>query len=201
MAAVRRVVEPALLAAFHDSLQKRGTNVAELTPAQLTVELAQILDSWHIVEDAGDNRSKSGLLELLQETIGGHDAESWCMSTQQSITGVAEALLQKRSNLPASEGCVDVLNIARRTGVEVFSEHGEIQPGDIAIWQHLGSDRGHTGRVVRVKPDGSFTCLEGNTSGGGTGVDREGGGCYMKERDRKAHGNMVLVGFIRETFG
>ena len=197
---VRRVVEPKLLAAVYDSLQRRGTELSELTPEALLVELCQILDSWHIVEDAGNNASTSGLVELLQETIGGHDGEAYCMSTQQSITGLAEALLQKRSNLPASEACVDTFKQAERAKVCVLpAMHAGILPGDIAIWQHLSTEKGHTGRVVAVQPDGGFTSFEGNTSGG-AGINRDGAGCYMKQRDRKTKGEMFLLGFIREAF-
>lgn len=200
MGIIRRVVEPKLQAAVHAEIQKRQIDVAHRTPAELVVAVCSILDSFHIVEDAGNNRSKSGMVELLQETIGGHDAESYCMSTQQSVTGLVESFTNKRSNLPASEGCLDTANQAKKQGVKTLPWNApDILPGDIAIWQHGTGGNGHTGRVVKVGEKGKFTCFEGNT-GPGSNVNRNGDGCYMKERDRSPHGDMHLVGFIRESF-
>lgn len=202
MGTVRRVVQPALLAAVHDELAKRGTSVELFGPAALTVLISQIFDSWHIVGDkAGGNASTSGRVELLQETIGGHDNESWCMSTQQTITGIVEALSQKASNLPASESCVGVWTSAKAAGVEQLpADSLGVQPGDVAVWQHLGTALGHTGRVVAVKDDGGFTSFEGNTSTNVPTVDRTGGHAVMKQRTRATMGTMYLLGFIREAF-
>lgn len=185
---------------MHRSLQVRDVNYSLLPPEQLLVEVCRVLDHWHIVEDAGNNRSKNGEVEWLQETIYGSDGEAYCMSTVQSETGLVEAILQKTSNLPASEGCTDTYRQAEKRGLTIFSGASPlILPGDIAIWKQFSSDYGHTGRVISVKPDGHFTCFEGNTSGA-RGVEREGGGCFMKERNRQPSGKLYLVGFIRETF-
>lgn len=202
MGTVRRVIQPVLLAAIHDELTKRGTSLELFGPAALTVLMAQILDSWHIVGDqANGNASTNGKVELLQETIGGHDNESWCMSTQQTITGLVEALAQKQSNLPASESCVGVWNSAKAAGVALLPPDSlGVQPGDVAVWQHLGSSMGHTGRVVAVRADGGFTSFEGNTSTNVPTVDRTGGHAVMKQRTRATMGTMFLLGFIREAF-
>jgi hypothetical protein len=185
---------------MHSALLTRNVNYTTLTPPQLLVEICHVLDSWHIVEDAGNNRSKSGLVELLQETIGIAAGEAYCMATVQSETGLVEALLQKTSNLPASEGCMDVWKQSEgRALLLLGGMSAAIQPGDIAVWKQLESDKGHTGRVVKTFPDGRFLSFEGNTSGG-PGVDRDGAGCFMRERNRAPSGKLYLVGFIREQF-
>ena len=185
---------------MHDSLLRRNVNYSELSPQALLVEVCRVLDAWHIVEDAGNNRSKNGAVEWLQETIYGADGEAYCMSTVQSETALVEHFLQKTSNLPASEGCVDTWRQAQKRNLVLLSAMSQqVQPGDIAVWKQFESDSGHTGRVIVARADGTFQCFEGNTSGA-KGVEREGGGAFMKERDRQPSGKLYLLGFIRETF-
>lgn len=201
MGVIRRQINPVLIAAVHDEMLKRSVIYATVTAAQLCVVVANIFDSWHIVGDrVGGNASSSGLVEMLQDTIGGHSAEAWCMSTQQTITGVVESLLQQSSNLPASEGCLDVWRQAQARLTVLGAMSLAIQPGDVAIWRHLGADQGHTGRVVSVGLDGAFRSFEGNTSAPPGAIDRAGGGCFMKDRTRATMGTMYLLGFLREAF-
>ena len=73
-------------------------------------------------------------------------------------------------------------DFARSGKAEIF-RYGEkpLQPGDIITYTYS-----HTGIVETVNSDGSFTTIEGNTSG--RDMDREGQGVFRKNR---RNGNSV----------
>lgn len=195
---ILRCVNPILFDRVKASLKERAIDPEHRTPQELVVACCSILNALHMVEDAGDNRSTAGDIELLQDTIGGHHGESYCMATQQTITAIVEALTGKISNLYPSESCTDVYDHARQMGVMLLPVAStEIEPGDIAIWRARNlSWKGHTGRVIAKIPDTmSFQTFEGNV---GLGDKLE--GVKYKERNRGGWSDMYLAGFIREKF-
>jgi cell wall-associated NlpC family hydrolase len=58
-------------------------------------------------------------------------------------------------------------------------------PGDFVFFDWYGTGIDHIGIVVEAHPDGSYTTVEGNTSSGDSGSQRNGGGVY--KRLRKSH--------------
>lgn len=62
----------------------------------------------------------------------------------------------------------------------------EFRPGYVACRINSGgwTGPGHTGIVEAVHADGSVTCIEGNTSPGSTGSQRDGGGVWRRRRPK-----------------
>ncbi|MBC15321.1 MAG: hypothetical protein CMM85_20430 [Rhodothermaceae bacterium] len=89
-----------------------------------------------------------------------------------------------------------------------------VLPGDLVVWGYPRSTSGHIGAAVRddhltdptgrpyERPDGScFETIEGNTSAGANGSQRDGGGVYRRVRCGATLGGMRLLGFARPTYG
>ena len=88
-----------------------------------------------------------------------------------------------------------------------------VLPGDLVVWGYPRSSSGHIGVAVRddrladpagrpyERPDGScFETIEGNTSAGASGSQRDGGGVYRRVRCGPTLGGMRLLGFARPTY-
>jgi hypothetical protein len=89
--------------------------------------------------------------------------------------------------------------ISTATGAAIFQAQGRWyptgQPGDLVFfaWNNDGHID-HVGIVVEAHPDGTYTTVEGNTSAGAAGSQRNGG--MVAKRTRKAS----IVGFGRPLF-
>ena len=150
-----------------------------------------------IREEGGNNEGP--LVELIQETIGGHSKEAWCMAFVQTCLAYAELKTGITSPVYVSEGCAQVWSgTDKKQRVKLIPAAGAI-----VIWgkydkkgKYLG---GHTGIVDHV--DGQyFYPFEGNTTSGITGkeeVVRDGGGVYYTKRRFAGQGNMKVRGFIK----
>lgn len=152
------------------------------------------------VESCVGIREKTGnndgpMVELIQETIGGHSQEAWCMAFMQTCVAYAEFKTGIMSKLPASEHCLTVwANVPEEMKVQRFPKRGAI-----AIWQHGNTSNGHTGMFVE-KFTGGFVAIEGNTTSGtdpNGAIVREGGGTYRTKRSMKGNGDMKLKGFVK----
>lgn len=145
-------------------------------------------------------REKSGnndgpMVELMQETIGGHSNEAWCMSAQQTGIAYAEFKTGIISPIYASEHCLTVWkNTPEEQRVKRFP-----LAGAIIIWQHGVSSSGHAGCLESTDGDIMFS-YEGNTTQGldeNGDVEREGGGFYYCKRGFAGNGEMKVVGFLK----
>lgn len=197
-AVVGRSVNPKLVEIVRSDLAARGVDPAKIGPRHLKYQIALVLNDWHQTEDKGNNQSKSGRIELIQDTIGGVSAEAYCMSTQQSLVGLTEVIGGYISNLPASEGCSETFRQCKEKGVKILKpDSNEIQPTDIALWELIPgqSKNGHTGMVKEVRANKKFGTIEGNTTmkTGKQGI----GEC---DRDRANYSGKKLSGFIREDY-
>jgi hypothetical protein len=146
-----------------------------------------------VTEQTGNNDGP--YVEMFQRWTDGVAAhEPWCMAFAQFCVGNAAQQFGLISPLPASEHVLTVWN---------NSQHLVVFPpyvGCLALWQHPGTTNGHTGIVTGVdEQNGVFNTVEGNTSGG-TGLNREGDGCYEKVRSMSGETNFVLLGFV-DPFG
>lgn len=146
-----------------------------------------------IREQGGNNRGR--LVELIQETLGKAEGEPWCMSAVQTALAWAELRTAKPSPIFASEHC---LTVWRNTPLSQRVKTSPL-PGAIIIWQHAGTDSGHTGATNTIVTAGHFEALEGNTESGltATGIVREGGGFYQTARSLEGAGKMKLLGFLK----
>lgn len=149
-------------------------------------------------------REKTGkndgpMVELIQETVGGHSNEAWCMSFVQTILSYTEEKFGIKSQIAVSESCDEVwMNTPKDRRVERIP-----LPGAIVIWGHYNSrgqyTGGHTGILLSCGKT-TFHAIEGNTEGGlnpDGAVVREGGGVYLTHRNIDANGEMKVRGFLK----
>ena len=70
------------------------------------------------------------------------------------------------------------------------------RPGDLVFFKFAGNNNpvNHVGIVEAVEPGGSLICIEGNTTSGAAGDQRNGGGVYRKRRLSN------IVGFARPAY-
>lgn len=134
---------------------------------------------------------------LIQETIGGAENEAWCMGEQQSCVGYSERKTGIKSKLYPSESC---MTVATESPQSMVVDIRDCQLGDIWIWQHGTSWKGHTGNFERwILNNRIARLIEGNTTSGkvGEAIVREGGGTYTTERSVGRIGDMTLKCVIR----
>lgn len=172
------------------SLPEIQSNLHGQSPASVALRIARALEG--VQEQGGNN--KGMYVVSIQETVGGHSAEAWCMSLQQTIEGLVEKWCGVRSSLPVGEHCLTVYGEAAKAKQVVTNP----QINDVAIWRHQTTTNGHTGRVI-VDGDSTIETIEGNT-GPDSGVNRDGDGVYRKHRDIKGTVSMHMMGFIRITY-
>lgn len=148
------------------------------------------------------NHNDGPMVELIQETIGGHNNEAWCMAFVQTCIAYAEVKTGIKSLLPATEHCMTLWrNTDPKLRVKILP-----LPGAVIIWQHAGSDDGHTGFVLGAD-NTVFTAVEGNTTFGfnkeSKKIVREGGGVYFTQRSMQnfpkvnSTEEMRIVGFLK----
>lgn len=148
--------------------------------ANLLVHLANKALDLMRVREVPMNSNRGHDVELIQETVGGHSREAWCMAQQQSCVAFAEVDLGIISKLYATESCADLR--AHKGDLEVPFEKSQM--GDLWIFKHPDGS-GHVGNFVRwIEFMKSAVTLEGNTTSGKIGdkIVREGGGSYQCER-------------------
>lgn len=147
-----------------------------------------------IREKGGNNRGP--MVELIQETIGGADAEAWCMSFVQTCIAYAELKTGVKSPIAAGEHCLTVW------GETPKAQRVKIAParGAIIIWKHGSGPSGHTGLFLENVNSREFYAVEGNTESGLSkdgSINRDGGGVYRTKRNLVRNGNMSVVGFLK----
>lgn len=85
------------------------------------------------------------------------------------------------------------------TNVRKMKELGYLsaRPAEGALWlaKHGDTDSGHAGIVVSFK-GGVISTIEGNTSSGSTGSQRNGDGIFARTRDAFQNGNLKTMGFV-----
>lgn len=144
------------------------------------------------VREIPKNSNDGHMVNLIQETVGGHSNEAWCVAQQMTCVAFAEQILNIKSSLYTTESCADLR--AHSKGIPF----GESKRGDLWIFKH---DNG-TGHIACfdawIKKDVSARTLEGNTTKGliGDKIVREGGGSYACERAISAP-NMNLKMVVR----
>jgi hypothetical protein len=158
-----------------------------MNPRDFLVQFALGYDG--VTEATGHNDGE--FVQMFQQwTDGVAQGESWCMAFVQYCVGNTAQQYGIQSPLFASEHCMTVWNQSQH--LVVFPPY----PGCVAIWNHAGTSNGHTGFVTSVdQMNGTFTTVEGNTSGG-SGLNANGDGVYQKTRSMTGDGNFILVGFL-----
>jgi hypothetical protein len=191
-----RKIEKELVSYIDAKLAKNGAAqeaIAKKDARRVMVFAAEALVG--IREATGKNDGK--MVELIQETVGGHSQESWCLSYIMSCIAYAEVKTGIKSPIIATEHCLTAWQKSPKScRVKKIPKKGAL-----AIWNYPPSSNGHCGIVDEYehKP-GKMMLFEGNTQSGlkadGT-IERNGGGTYYTERSTKGTLKMKLLGFLK----
>lgn len=162
----------------------------------LRKDLVEEATKWIGVTEKGKDNSGPEV-EMFQRAVDGKArGESWCLAFVQYCLGQVIERRGLEKDLPQTEHCMTFWNKApdERKGQAP-------EPGDIVIWNFVGTPSGHAGIVTGVSKDGKLLdTIEGNT-GPEAAVNREGDGVYKKVRSRKGSSKMKVVGFIKPFKG
>jgi hypothetical protein len=184
-------------------LIKKESSLIPLTLDKQSLLVHEARRWLDFTEQGGENKGQ--IVEMFQKAVDGKAwGEPWCMSFVQfcldQVDKTARALTFDSRNyaiasldshvLYKTEHCATCWNktnkVARRESPS---------PGDVVIWKSRFGSNGHTGIVVNVFSDGSFETIEGNTSPGITGSQRDGDGVFLKKRSGGI-GSLKLLGFL-----
>ena len=125
-----------------------------------------------VTENASSNTGSQ--LNPFFSAGGGSQGQPWCAGFVSAVTQQATA--GTNTPAPATMRAYGMEDFARNGNAEIFRPGQKpLQPGDIITYNYS-----HTGIVETVNSDGSFTTIEGNTSG--RDMDREGQGVFRKNR-------------------
>ncbi len=191
---VKRKIEPKMVAYLDAKLASNGLAqlaIQEKDARTLFVCAAEACVG--IKEKTGNNDGT--YVELIQETIGGHDREPYCMAAVQTWLAYAELKCEAISPIYPSEHC---MTCWRETDGAQRVKKSPLK-GAIIIWKHDGGDHGHTGIVHEPYQSWMFA-IEANTTGGidpGGEIVREGQGIYRTKRAKGKVGSMNLMGYLR----
>ncbi len=191
--AVKRKIEPELVAYLDKKLKDNVIYLAAVKaklPRIVMVEAARVCVG--IVEATG--RNDGPMVELFQETVGGHSREYWCLSFAQSMIAYAELKTGVKSPLIATESTI---TLWESTPDEYKVKHTPL-PGALPIWRNGSAWTGHV-EILIAADETKFSAVGGNTSGTVKpgAVNRNGNGVFYTSRSRAAgpHSRRLL-GFI-----
>jgi hypothetical protein len=193
---VKRSIEPKMVDFLEAKMKDNGLYqhaLANKDPRTIFLIAAQVCVG---IREVGGNNS-GPMVELIQETIGGHSREAWCMAFVQTCLAFAELKTGIQSPIFVSEGCDQVWTSTDKK----FRVKRIPAPGAIIIWGHYNKagkyTGGHTG-ILSGWSNNLMTAFEGNTESGVVGgkVERDGGGVYFTNRSPKGNGNMKVRGYL-----
>lgn len=192
---VIRDIEPKMVEFLDGKLSGNGLaqHAKEIGDARLVFTLA--MEACVGIREVGGNNS-GPMVELIQETVGRHSREAWCMALVQTCLSYAEKQTGKKSPIIATEHC---LTAWETTPHEQRVKHIPAR-GAIIIWRHGDSTNGHTGIVLDYhNQPGKMLTVEGNTEKGIVGghIERDGGGVYLVERDAIGSYDMRIMGYLK----
>jgi 3D (Asp-Asp-Asp) domain-containing protein len=144
---------------------KNGSSVGDRTVAAAQSYLG-------VTENASSNTGSQ--LNPFFSAGGGSQGQPWCAGFVSAVTQQATA--GTNTPAPRTMRAYGMEDFARNGNAEIFRPGQKpLQPGDIITYNYS-----HTGIVETVNSDGSFTTIEGNTSG--RDMDREGQGVFRKNK-------------------
>lgn len=191
---VIRKIEPEMIKFLDDRLKDNGLAALAVKTRDARLLMTEAVKVCvGIREKTGNNDGP--MVELIQETIGSHSREAWCMALVQTMIAYAELKTGLISPIYASEHCMTTW---RETPAYQRVKIMPL-PGAIVIWKHGNTDNGHTGIVLGCD-DKKFQAVEGNTTYGTNlkgEVIRDGGGVYYTVRSKGGNSDMRVVGFLK----
>lgn len=156
--------------------------------------------NWAGIHEIGGN-NRGQLVEIFLRRSGLPPGNPWCMAFVQFCREMVDGFLDtvgasdQISKMPRGAHCMTIWNTCLPD-----LKSSEPSVGSVVIWDHPGTANGHTGIVVFVSDDKSiFQTIEGNTSPGGAGDQRDGDGVYLKSHRTQPVSTptaLQIVGFI-----
>jgi hypothetical protein len=143
-----------------------------------------------------DGPNKGQMIERFQKAVDQQAVgESWCVGFVQYCLKGIDALF----GTPPTRVFATELATAMWTRTPADLKRTEPAIGSIAVWAKLvdgkPSWQGHTGIVAEIVPLGVYT-IEGNTSSGVSGSQREGDGVFLRLRMGAQIPGFQLLGYI-----
>ena len=177
--------------AYKDHVMTEPTAVC--TPEFLNAEVAKEALKWiGVTEKGGDNKGPE--VERFQKAVDGKAVgEPWCMSFIQFIIKEIEERYGVKSRIFKTE---HVLTCWNKTPKNM--RVGKPCPGDVICWNFTGTTSGHGGFIETMMVNRCMVkTIEGNTSGPGSRIVREGDGVYLKTRHLTSGKKFRILGLIR----
>lgn len=188
-----RNIEKKMIQYIDDKIALNGAAQYAIANKDARGVFAYAMEACVGIRETGGNNS-GPMVELIQETVGGHSKEAWCMAFVQTCIAFAEVKTGIVSRLPATEHCLTCWRSSPQGSKVLYFP----LKGAVIIWKHGSTDNGHTGMFIEGNHN-IFSAVEGNTESGIVGgvVERDGGGVYMTNRSMKGNGDMKIMGFLK----
>jgi hypothetical protein len=131
------------------------------------------------------------IVEQFQRAVDGvAQGEPWCMGLLQYLAKETARVHGGVIGVKQSESVLQTWN-----GTDKARRREQPAPGYWALWQMGDTWFGHAGIVKSVVGD-TFQTIEGNTSGG-SGMDRDGDGVWLRSRRLVSTPEFKLLGFLK----
>lgn len=144
---------------------------------------------WVGIHEKKKGHSKS--VDSFRKAVDGKaQGEPWCAGFVQYCAQAVSLRTGAKISLYPSESVMVMWNETPKK-----YRVNKIIPGCIAVWNWSGTDRGHTGIVLREDKH-HFYCVEGNTSHPKFPSSQIGRGVYIKKRRKSELASLMLVGFL-----
>jgi len=167
--------------------------VANAQPTAPTPSVVDRAETYVGVTERPPGSNAGPHVERFLESVGLSDGYAWCAAF---VSHVLEEAGAERPRI-RSAGATDFLD-ARRTidATDVLEGRATPRPGDIGVHRRGNSWRGHTWFVRDWQRQCGGT-VEGNTSPGRQGSQRDGEGVYKRTRCIHPGSYFRIVGFAR----
>lgn len=145
-------------------------------------------ESYIGTTEHGRNRGEQ--VEQFLASVGLGGGYSWCAAFVRYVLDEANA------TYPDVRSAVATRYITRRSieAKHVAKGYRAVPPGWLAIWRKHSTWRGHIGIVVRWDGNNGVT-IEGNTSNGDYGSQRDGDGVWQRNRSITNYRAFRIVAF------
>jgi hypothetical protein len=145
------------------------------------------------IEYTGRNDGKH--IDRYARTVGMPLGSAYCYAAIYTWSSDAAHCQALSNPLPRTGSTQTAYSVASKTFVA--SKYTSARRGDILIWRIPRKWLGHAALITRVRPDGLLETIEANTSRGGSGDQRDGGGVWTKRRFiNRGLGRMIVRGLI-----
>lgn len=138
----------------------------------------------------------------IKDGGGQAKGEQWCMAFSGSMV---RDISRRHGIDPHKDAIADGLSCYWVWAGSKKAQRTEPKPGFLVIWQkgRAGYQKednpdhhGHVGVVIAVEKDGTLHTVEGNTSSGDAGSQRDGQGVWKRRRGKGVIPGMHVIGFL-----